>query len=66
MRKAEIIKLITVDGFIEAFWVEVRLCKTQQDAYEKVETIYEKEFGRRRYASFDSFRVVRDRKTAQK
>ena len=59
---ARIIKLTTVDGFIQEFWKMAQHCRTYNEAYEALENEYMGYFKRRRYASYDSFRTVRDRK----
>ncbi len=60
--QTRIIQLVSIEGFIDAFWKEVKNHRTQQEAYEAVESEYEGIFGQRRYSHFNSFRVVRDRR----
>ena len=47
--------LLTVDGFIKAFWEIRPNYRTKEEAYEIVEQIYEATFGSRKYSSFKSF-----------
>lgn len=54
-------RLLTQEGFIEAFWEQCADYHTQKDAYEAVERQYERTFGMRKYSDWDSFRKVRDR-----
>jgi hypothetical protein len=63
--KFEILKLLSMKGFSEKFYDYSKKTKTYREAYEKTEKIYEKNFGKRRYSSYDSFRVVMNRKMKQ-
>jgi hypothetical protein len=54
--------LYSIDGFITEFWRKASTSNTYEEAYEKLEREYIELFGERRYASYDSFRVIRDRK----
>ena len=59
--------LTTKDGFEKEFWRIYHMHSvdgyTQEDAYEAAERKHTFAFGRRKYASFNSFRTVRDRRT---
>ena len=60
--KLEILVLLSPEGFEERFHHYCRHEKTNVKAYEAVEKEYEHHYGKRRYASYDSFRVVMNRK----
>ena len=49
--------LITVKGFYHDYFTKLNdpMITTQRQAYEYIETEYQKYFGRRRYANFESF-----------
>jgi len=49
-------------GFEDRFMYNVKIHKTYQKAYQVTEKEYESNFGKRRYASYDSFRQVRSRR----
>jgi hypothetical protein len=55
------------DGFINMFYkvLNENPC-TQEEAYEVVESLMTANFGRRRYADFNSFRNVRDNRYKSK
>jgi hypothetical protein len=54
-------RLMTTDGFIEAFWeMSSEYPGSQEQAYEAVDQMHSDAFGNRKYANFNSFRVVRD------
>jgi hypothetical protein len=59
----EEMELLTQSGFIRKFYQQVRENPdiTQENAYEEVEMIYMKHFGRRKYSNFDSFRRIKRR-----
>jgi hypothetical protein len=61
-----VIKMITMEGFIEAFESLKKTNITQVDAYEQCEELYEKYFGRRRYSEFQSFYMAKQRKKRKK
>jgi len=61
----EILCLLSPRGFEDRFHFHCRNEKTYTRAYEKTETEYENHFGKRRYSSYDSFRVVMQRKMKQ-
>lgn len=52
-----VLKLATRAGFFELFWEEVGKGLTYRRAYELVEGEHAGVFGRRRYASYESFRT---------
>lgn len=54
------------DYFIDRFWEMCPDYPTQEKAYEALEGILEAAGGERRYSDFNSFRVVRDRITANR
>jgi hypothetical protein len=49
-------------SFEELFFKCTRETKTYVEAYEKAEQIHEEYFDKRRYASYDSFRTVTNKK----
>lgn len=61
-----VIKMITMEGFIETFESLKKTNITQVDAYEQCEELYEKYFGRRRYSEFQSFYMAKQRKKRKK
>jgi hypothetical protein len=61
-----IIKFLSFEGFNEKFESNMRLCSTYKKAYLKTETEFKKVFGEQKYASYDSFRMVRSRKIKKK
>lgn len=66
MIEPHIQRLLTQEGFIEAFYEQCADYKTHEEAYEGVERLYERYFGKRKYSNFNSFRQVRDRITKGK
>ena len=52
-----VLKLATKAGFFALFWEEVGMGRTYRAAYELLEAEHAAAFGRRRYASFESFKV---------
>lgn len=58
---ARALRMTTKKGFTSLFWEEVgRGGRTHEEVYEQLEREYVAVFGRRRYASFGSFRRRRD------
>lgn len=55
-------KLFTVIGFIEVFEQNTTMTQTYKEAYERTETEFEGFFGKPRYASYESFKVIKSRK----
>ena len=62
----EILALLSPAGFEKRFHKHCRTEKTYYEAYDKTEMEYENNFGKRRYASYDSFRVTKNRKNRNK
>tara|TARA_R110000765_G_C18450041_1_gene548236 strand:+ start:145 stop:366 length:222 start_codon:yes stop_codon:yes gene_type:complete len=62
----EILALLSPSGFERKFHKNCNISKTYEDAYELTENEFEFNFGRRRYASYDSFRVTKNRKNRNK
>lgn len=57
------LRMMTKQGFTELFWEELGKGggdERHEDVYERLEREYVAAFGRRRYASFGSFRRRRD------
>jgi len=61
----DILSMLSFKGFKKKFYFYTKKEKTYKQAYEKTEKEYEKYFKKRRYASYDSFRVVLHRKMKQ-
>ena len=65
----EIIRMLSKTGFAELFWerlTEARktdFCVTQEIIFNELNEKYRKVIGCNRYSCFDSFRIVRDKKT---
>lgn len=62
----EILALLSPAGFEKRFHKYCQDTKTYERAYEKTEKEYEEHFGKRRYSSYDSFRVSKNRKKRNK
>ena len=58
----EILALLSPSGFEKRFHKHCKEAKNYAEAYELTEKEYELNFGKRRYASYDSFRVTKNRK----
>tara|TARA_R110002153_G_scaffold70085_2_gene184589 strand:+ start:412 stop:624 length:213 start_codon:yes stop_codon:yes gene_type:complete len=58
----EILSLLSPAGFEKRFYKNCQTTKSNEQAYEKTEKEYEKYFLKRRYASYDSFRVTKNKK----
>jgi hypothetical protein len=58
---ARALELLTPKGFVNRFFELLPHCETHEQAYEMVESQHLAAFQNRKYKSFDSFRVVRDR-----
>lgn len=67
---AEIIKrmreLAQPNGFSELYFKKLVSANSAEAAYILTEQEYEEYFGRRKYSSFDSFRVVHNKKLKNK
>ncbi len=61
----EILVLLSPRGFEERFHKHCKDTNTYVEAYERTEQEYTDYFGKTRYASYDSFRVVMQRKMKQ-
>ena len=61
MTDKEVIKLINPREFVAQWFRMLPDYPTYSAAYEALEDRYEAVFGRRKYSSYDSFRVVKDR-----
>lgn len=53
---------ITTGGFIKRYMANLKVSKTNEDAYNLTEEEFYKEFGINKYSSYDSFRVVKNRR----
>ena len=62
----EILALLSPSGFEKRFHQNCKDTKSYELAYEKTESEYESNFGKRRYSSYDSFRVTKNRKNRNK
>lgn len=58
----EILALLSPSGFEKRFYKNCKSSKSYSEAYEKTEQEYESNFGKRRYSSYDSFRVTKNKK----
>ena len=58
----EILALLSPSGFNDRFHKHCKTSKTYVDAYEKTDTEYEQIFGKRKYSSYNSFRVCMNRR----
>ena len=61
-----VLKMITPQGFIDAFLQAKKSHITQYDAYEICEQMHEKYFGRRKYSEFQVFKAILSRKKNRK
>lgn len=58
-----VIGMVTTEGFDEKFyqtWQETGL--HQKDCFDILNKLYEKSFGHKRYANFESYRISRNRR----
>jgi hypothetical protein len=62
----EILALLSPSGFEKRFHKNCKAANTYEEAYELTELEYESNFGKRRYSSYDSFRVTKNRKNRNK
>lgn len=58
----EVRELMTVEGFARWFGRMKTLYPTYEEAYEALESHYQRLTGRRRYSEYSSFRLVYNRK----
>jgi len=56
------IELNSTEGFVQIYYRHLANSKTAREAYEKTEEEHRHFFKKNRYASWDSFRVVKNRK----
>lgn len=55
-------ELISAQGFLDAYFVNLKIHDTQIEAYDATEKQYEEKYGAgRRYASYNSFRIIKNR-----
>ena len=54
----EILAMLTHDGFDERYHDHCKTSKTYVEAYEKTELEFEDYFAKRKYSSYDSFRIT--------
>lgn len=66
MNQADKLKLVpelsTCSGFINRFYKLLPLYTTQQEAYEALEREHSEIFGRKKYASFESFKKTKNKR----
>lgn len=60
-KEPNILRLVTPEGFNEAFEERLPDFKTYQEAYESVERLHNAHFGRNKYKDYESFRTIRGR-----
>tara|TARA_R110002020_G_scaffold2793_2_gene13090 strand:+ start:477 stop:680 length:204 start_codon:yes stop_codon:yes gene_type:complete len=58
----EILALLSPTGFNDRFHANCKTTKTYVEAYEKTDSEYEQIFGKRKYSSYESFRVCLHRR----
>lgn len=56
-------QLLSVDGFISAYYEELKFHDRYFDAYETIERVHLHFFGKRKYSNYASFQQVMSRKT---
>jgi len=54
-------EMVTPDGFVRVWRDECNQGETLTDTFERLNRIYEDEYGRPRYSDYNSFRNSRDR-----
>lgn len=65
-------RIITRDGFEREFWADLHQCRghdlmcTRRGVYEALEAMYEKEFGERKFATYEAFSKYCNRKTKKR
>lgn len=57
----KIIGMLSANGYVDRFYAHCKTCATDKEAYEKTEAEFRTHFNQKKYSSYDSFRVVRDR-----
>ncbi len=63
MTEQDIRGLIYLNNFINAWFIALPNYKTYEEAYESIEDVYVEYFGKRRYSSYKSFEVMKNRHT---
>ncbi len=58
----EILALLSPNGFDDRFWKYAKETKTYLEAYERTEIEHEKNFGKRKYSDYNSYRNCRDKR----
>jgi len=58
-------QLVTTQGFINRYFENLKVSKTNLEAYEKTAEEYRVAFGVEKYSGYDSFRKVKNRKFKQ-
>lgn len=58
----EVLALLESEGFISQFYIFCTEYETQEEAYLATERKYRGFFGKNRYANFESFREIKNRK----
>lgn len=65
-RKLEVckedIELNSIEGFEKRYFEYLEICRTASEAFKKANDDYFRIFGHDKYSSYDSFRIVRNRK----
>jgi len=61
-----VLELQHQEGFIQAYWNEVRHHDRLADAYETIEKVHVQFFGTRKYSNYASFRIVLTRRYSKK
>ena len=64
--KPEILALLSPSGFEKRFHKNTQISITYKLAYELTEQEYKQNFGKRKYSSYDSFRVTKNRRNKKK
>tara|TARA_Y100000385_G_scaffold274999_1_gene318823 strand:+ start:46 stop:267 length:222 start_codon:yes stop_codon:yes gene_type:complete len=64
--KPEILALLSPSGFEKRFHQNHKIAKTYKEAYELTEQEYVSNFSKRKYSSYDSFRVTKNRRNRKK
>lgn len=54
------LRLLKAKEFDHVFFNNLKICKTQMEAYEMTEKLFHEFFGKNKYRNFESFRKSRD------
>lgn len=57
-----LLKLLEFDGFCDLFYQYCKEYSTQEKAYDAAERIFQSNFGKKKYASWESFKNTRNQK----